>query len=118
MSQLSDDELKKLVESNARAIEALANTVAENERQSKKEMAEFRETVANAIQNLSHAVAHLDNSLARVAISQSDIASNTCRMINRLENRNILVDRGVSSQDIVIAYHPPYFRQYTEFAVS
>ncbi len=101
MSQLNDDELKKLVESNARAIEALANTMAENERKSeeervrareervraREEMAEFREIVADAIQNLSHSVAHLDNSLARVAISQGELASNTYRIINKMENR-------------------------------
>ncbi len=108
MSQLSDDELKKLVESNARAIEALANTMAENERKSegerarvreemalareeraqmRKEMAEFREIVADAIQNLSHGVAHLDNSLAKVARAQVETIGDTYRVINKLEAR-------------------------------
>ncbi len=31
---------------------------------------------------------------------------------------NLLVDRGVPSQDIVIAYHPPNLRKFTDFAVS
>ncbi len=31
---------------------------------------------------------------------------------------NVLVERGVSSQDIVIAYHPPELRKFTDFAVS
>ncbi|MBE9104007.1 XisI protein [Nostoc cf. edaphicum LEGE 07299] len=29
-----------------------------------------------------------------------------------------LVSEGVPKQDIVIAYHAPYVRQYTEFAVG
>lgn len=31
---------------------------------------------------------------------------------------NELIDLGVPKQDIVLAYHAPYTRQYTEFAVS
>ena len=31
---------------------------------------------------------------------------------------NVLVERGVSPQDIVLAYHAPYLRKYTDFAVS
>lgn len=31
---------------------------------------------------------------------------------------NELIDLGVPKQAIVVAYHPPYARQYTEFAVS
>ena len=30
---------------------------------------------------------------------------------------NVLVERGVSPQDIVLAYHAPYLREYTDFAV-
>jgi hypothetical protein len=29
-----------------------------------------------------------------------------------------LVERGVAKQDIVLAYHAPHVRQYTEFAVG
>jgi hypothetical protein len=29
-----------------------------------------------------------------------------------------LVERGVPKKDIVLAYHPPYVRQYTEFALG
>ena len=94
MSQLSDDELKKLVESNARAIEALANTMAENERKSqeekaqareerarvRKEMAELRETVASAIENLS-------NTVSFVAKAQGENIAGMYRTINRVETR-------------------------------
>lgn len=31
---------------------------------------------------------------------------------------NELIDLGVPKQDIVLAFHAPYFRQYTEFAIS
>ncbi|MDM8517189.1 XisI protein [Desulfobacterales bacterium HSG16] len=31
---------------------------------------------------------------------------------------NLLVKRGVPKQDIVLAFHAPYKRQYTEFAVN
>ena len=31
---------------------------------------------------------------------------------------NVLVERGVSPQDIVLAYHAPYLRKYTDFAIS
>ncbi|MEA5485291.1 MULTISPECIES: XisI protein [Pseudanabaena] len=31
---------------------------------------------------------------------------------------NELIDLGVPKQDIVLAYHAPYARKYTEFAVS
>ncbi len=94
MSQLSDDELKKLVESNARAIEAVANMMAENERKSeeerarsreemaqvRKEMAEFRETVASAIENLS-------NTVSFVAKAQGETIAGMYRVINKMENR-------------------------------
>ena len=39
MSQLSLCELKRLIKSNARAMEAIANTMAENERKSEEERA-------------------------------------------------------------------------------
>ncbi|EDX77518.1 XisI protein [Coleofasciculus chthonoplastes PCC 7420] len=29
-----------------------------------------------------------------------------------------LVDLGVLKEDIVVGFHPPYMRQFTEFAVS
>lgn len=31
---------------------------------------------------------------------------------------NVLVERGVPQQDIVLAYHAPYLRKFTDFAVS
>ena len=31
---------------------------------------------------------------------------------------NLLVERGVPHHDIVLAYHAPYLRQYTDFAVG
>jgi XisI protein len=31
---------------------------------------------------------------------------------------NELIDRGIAKQDIVLAYHAPYARKLTEFAVS
>ncbi len=31
---------------------------------------------------------------------------------------NELIDRGVPKQDIVLAYHAPYARRYTEFALG
>lgn len=31
---------------------------------------------------------------------------------------NVLVERGVPPQDIVLAYHAPYLRKFTDFAVS
>jgi len=31
---------------------------------------------------------------------------------------NELVERGVPKEDIVLAYHPPYKRPYTEFAIA
>lgn len=31
---------------------------------------------------------------------------------------NALVERGVPKQDIVLAFHPPSMRKYTEFAVA
>ncbi|WP_271252615.1 XisI protein [Pseudanabaena sp. Chao 1811] len=31
---------------------------------------------------------------------------------------NELIDRGVPKQDIVLAYHAPYARKYTEFALG
>ncbi|MBC6423150.1 MAG: XisI protein [Hormoscilla sp. SP5CHS1] len=31
---------------------------------------------------------------------------------------NVLVERGVSPQDIVIAYNAPYLRKFTDFAVG
>ncbi|MEM9213274.1 MAG: XisI protein [Cyanobacteria bacterium P01_F01_bin.150] len=29
-----------------------------------------------------------------------------------------LMQRGIKSQDIVLAFHPPHVRQYTEFAIA
>jgi hypothetical protein len=31
---------------------------------------------------------------------------------------NLLIEKGVSKKDIVLAYYPDYHRQYTEFAVA
>ncbi len=31
---------------------------------------------------------------------------------------NVLVEAGVSKEDIVLAFHPPYKRKYTDFAVA
>ncbi|NEP50304.1 MAG: XisI protein [Moorea sp. SIO3C2] len=31
---------------------------------------------------------------------------------------NVLVERGVPHQDIVLAYHAPYLRKFTDFAVG
>ncbi len=31
---------------------------------------------------------------------------------------NVLVERGVPQQDIVLAYHAPYLRKFTDFAVG
>ena len=31
---------------------------------------------------------------------------------------DLLVENGIPKQDIVLAYHSPYMRKYTEFAVS
>ncbi len=87
MSQLSLWELKKLIESNARAMEAIANTMAENERKSeeerarsRKEMAQLRETVANVDRNLGNAVAF-------VAKVQGESTAEMYRAINKMKNR-------------------------------
>ncbi len=31
---------------------------------------------------------------------------------------NVLVERGVPQQDIILAYHAPYLREFTDFAVG
>lgn len=87
MSKSNDDDLKRLIESNARAIEAVANTMAENERKSeeerarsRKEMAELRENLANVAQNLGNAVAY-------VAKVQGETTAEMYRIINKMENR-------------------------------
>ena len=87
ISQLSVCELKRLIESNARVMEAVANTMAENERKSeeertrsRKEMAELRETVANVAENLGYAVAF-------VAKVRGETTAEMYRAISKMENR-------------------------------
>ncbi len=31
---------------------------------------------------------------------------------------NLLIEQGIAKQDIVLAYHAPHLRQYTEFAIG
>ena len=87
MSQLSDDELKKLVESNARAIEAVANTMAENERKSEEERTRTRQEVAELRENLANVAQNLGNAVSFVAKVQGETTAEMYRVINRMENR-------------------------------
>jgi len=93
----NNDELKKLIESNARAIAAVADSLAElreSDRQAKQEMADLRETLAslaetqgNALANVNNALANVNNALANVNNAQADTTANTYKVINKLDNR-------------------------------
>jgi DNA-binding ferritin-like protein len=87
MSQLNDDELKKLVESNARAIEAVANTMAENERKSEAERGRTRQEMAELRENLANVAQNLGNAVSFVAKVQGETTADMYRVINKMENR-------------------------------
>ncbi|NER35314.1 MAG: hypothetical protein F6J93_15130 [Oscillatoria sp. SIO1A7] len=108
MSELNGDDLKKLIESNARSIEALSashSEIAEAQRRAEKEMADMRETFgqemaalretladlarfqANALANCNNAVANLNYALADVVKKQGETSAETYRLINKLESR-------------------------------
>ena len=69
MTESNNDDLKQLIESNARAIQSLADALVEWRRDSQREIAALRETVADLVRN------------------QGEISANTYRLINRLDNR-------------------------------
>ncbi|MBO1347775.1 MAG: hypothetical protein EBE86_010445 [Hormoscilla sp. GUM202] len=120
MTEANNDELKKLIESNARAMQALGDYLTETRRQSEREMAQLRETVAdmarnqaNALANLNSSVAHISNSVAHISNSVAHLAENQgetrtemYRLIDRLDSRQaeitnilkLLVEKTVGSQ--------------------
>jgi len=120
MTETNKDELKKLIESNARAMQALGDYLTETRRQSEREMAQLRETVAdmarnqaNALANLNSSVAHISNSVAHISNSVAHLAENQgetrtemYRLIDRLDSRQaeitdilkLLVEKTVGSQ--------------------
>ncbi|MGK7901897.1 MAG: hypothetical protein AB4352_10870 [Hormoscilla sp.] len=102
MTEANDDELKKLIESNARAIAAVADSLAElreSDRQAKQEMAAIRETLASLAETQG-------NALANLAKVQGDTTANMYRLINKLDNRQgeivdilkLLVEKTLSNE--------------------
>ncbi|MBC6478095.1 MAG: hypothetical protein GDA56_10215 [Hormoscilla sp. GM7CHS1pb] len=90
MTEENNDELKNLIESNARAIAALKDSLAEFkeiDRQAKQEMADLRETLASLAETQGNALANVNNALANLAKAQADTTANTYKVINKLDNR-------------------------------
>jgi len=83
MTEADDDELKKLIESNARAIAAVADSLAEfreSDRLAQQQMAELRSRLANIARTQ-------DNALAKSAKIQDETTANMYGLINKLDNR-------------------------------
>jgi len=128
MTETNNDELKKLIESNARAIQALGEYLTETRRISEQEMAQLRETLAQIARTQAHAwanvnssvaqmssyVAHISNSVDQISISVAHLAENKgktrrevyYRLLDRLDSRQaemkeilkLLVEKTVGSK--------------------
>ncbi len=92
---MADDELRKLIESNARAIQAMLDARAE-ERLEFQEFRQRMEASVSGLQDVTMRLANLQEGMARMLASLDDDRPTVLRKLNAIEGK---VDRLLEQSD-------------------
>ncbi len=97
---MADDELRKLIESNARAIQAMLDARAED----RLEFQEFRqrmETTVSGLQDVTMRLANLQEGMARMLASLDEDRPTVLRKLNAIEGKvDRLLERSDRAEDL------------------